>query len=569
MSLQYRVLPQVRMAELKRLLAKKSGIRIIEAHDGLSALVGATAEEMVGEGPPIAFDGLWISSLTDSAAKGHPDIEVIDLSSRLQTIQEILCVTHKLVIVDGDTGGDPIQFEYFCSKLEALGVSAVVIEDKQYPKRNSLDKEAIQILEDPYEFSMKINRGKAVCLSDDFMIFARIESFIANLGLDDALMRASIYLDSRADGILIHSNSSSPEEILAFKEGYLNLCEKKGVTKPLVCVPTTYNHTPDRTLFEHGFDIVIHANQPLRAAFQAMKEACHSILKHDRSFEISQRIATVQEILSAVGFLDVKEKDLQFLKPMPPAVLLAAAKPEGFSNTNFEHLAISDIPIAGQSLLERQFFTLKRERISNVILISGYASSKCSISSIRCLYNDRFGLTKTADSLMLARRQFEQGFLLIFGDVFFDRRLLSNYLLEANADIVLLIDNSYNLQAKKYIKPNLDLVKIRLSEEATLRRPNLRFQVVEDIGETVLLDEATHEFTGLAKFSKRGAEQLCKAYDELVMSSDPLDAIDFNQLIRQLIRSRVDVRALEIHYGWSEVHTINDVLAIERNIYGD
>lgn len=309
MSLKFRVLPHERIGQLKTLLSAKKGARIIEAHDGLSGLLGATTRFENEQGTGTEFDGLWISSLTDSAAKGHPDAEVIDVSSRLQTIQEVLCVTHKPVIVDGDTGGDPVKFEYLCSRLESLGVSAVVIEDKKYPKRNSLDSESLQILEDPHVFANKINRGKAVCISPDFLIFARIESFIANFGVDDALRRAAIYLGSQADGILIHSKSANPDQIMEFMAGYEELCLKKAIRKPVICVPTTYHQVTDSQLFSQGISIVIYANQPLRAAYQAMQTTCHSILKHGRSLEISNQLASVGEVMGLVGFSEVKAKD--------------------------------------------------------------------------------------------------------------------------------------------------------------------------------------------------------------------------------------------------------------------
>ena len=310
MSLKFRILPHERLGQLKTLLATKRGLRIIEAHDGLSGLLGATTHIDNNQGAHAEFDGLWISSLTDSAAKGHPDTEVIDVSSRLQTIQEVLSVTHKPVIVDGDTGGDPVKFEYFCSKLESLGVSAVIIEDKKHPKRNSLDNESLHHLEDPHVFANKINRAKATCLSPDFMIFARIESFIAGIGVDDALKRAEIYLNSQADGILIHSKSAHADEIMAFMTGYEKLCQQKAIRKPMICVPTTYNQVSDTHLFSQGIDIVIYANQPLRAAYYAMQKTCHSILKHGRSFELANQLASVNEIMELVGFADVKAKDV-------------------------------------------------------------------------------------------------------------------------------------------------------------------------------------------------------------------------------------------------------------------
>jgi len=180
MSLEHKITPGKRLRLLKRSIEQKGFARIIEIHNGLSALIGETTQ-ISYNGEIIEYDGLWESSFTDSASKGMPDAEIIGYDSRIHTIEEILSVTTKPIIVDGDTGGSPIQFEYFVSRLERLGVSAVIIEDKDFPKRNSLDASAKQTLENPEEFANKIHRGKDVCITDAFMIIARIESLIAGV----------------------------------------------------------------------------------------------------------------------------------------------------------------------------------------------------------------------------------------------------------------------------------------------------------------------------------------------------------------------------------------------------
>ena len=198
---------------------RKGFVLIIEAHNGLSALVGEAAKfEMDQE--IIESDGFWASSLTDSAAKGLPDVELVGPESRLSTINEILGVTSKPIIVDGDTGRSGVEFEYMVRNLERLGVSAVIIEDKVFPKRNSLDTSAKQTLADADEFAQKIDQGKKEALTSEFMIIARLESLIAGTGLADALNRAEKYIHAGADGIMIHSQKSQPDEILAFAESY-------------------------------------------------------------------------------------------------------------------------------------------------------------------------------------------------------------------------------------------------------------------------------------------------------------------------------------------------------------
>ena len=199
MTLLNNILPEQRRGKLKALLKKGKTVRVLEAHNGLSGII-ANNTHVKGEleGTPIIreFDALWESSLTDSASKGHPDIEVVTFDSRLQSINEILAVTNKPMIVDGDTGGDANAFEYTVSKLEKAGVSAIIIEDKVFPKRNSLEAGTQQNLEDPEVFAQKICRGKNIQKTDDFMIIARLESLISGKSMEDAVNRAKIYLQA-------------------------------------------------------------------------------------------------------------------------------------------------------------------------------------------------------------------------------------------------------------------------------------------------------------------------------------------------------------------------------------
>jgi phosphoenolpyruvate phosphomutase len=224
------------------------------------------------------------------------------MERRLATIEEICNVTNKPLIVDGDTGGEAVNFAYLCNRLEMHGVSAVVVEDKMYPKRNSLSAEATHHLEDPRVFAEKIRRGKSVLLSDDFLIFARLESLIAKQGVEDALMRTRVYLEAGADGIMIHSQARTVEEVFFYLQGYDQLCQELGYRKPVICVPTTYNMVRDEELFEHGVNVVIHANHLLRAAYSAMQKVCETILRYDRNFEAERFCVPVAQLFDIIGF---------------------------------------------------------------------------------------------------------------------------------------------------------------------------------------------------------------------------------------------------------------------------
>lgn len=303
-----RVKPWERIRALRQCIDRKGFARILESHSGLSGIIAEKAW-IQKDGHVLEYDGLWESSLTDSATKGLPDASIVGCDSRAHTIDEILNVTSKPIIVDGDTGGEPAQFEYLVKRLERLGVSAVIIEDKVYPKRNSLDASANQDLEDPVAFAERIQAGKEVTCSDDFMIIARLESLIAGAGLRDALDRAEQYILAGADGIMIHSNRREPDEILAFADAYPGLCRKVGLRPILVCVPTTYNTITDVELAARGFNIIIHANHMLRAAYKAMDEVARVILTGGRSLEADSVCAPVPEIFASVGFDRITRKD--------------------------------------------------------------------------------------------------------------------------------------------------------------------------------------------------------------------------------------------------------------------
>ncbi len=308
MIVEKRVTPSERVSALTECLDRKGFARILEAHNGLSGIIAENAR-VQNNGQTLEYDGLWESSLTDSASKGLPDASIVGCDSRTHTIDEILNVTSKPIIVDGDTGGEPAQFEYLVQHLERLGVSAVIIEDKIYPKRNSLDASANQDLEDPAVFAEKLQAGRQVAISDDFMIISRLESLISGAGLADALDRAEQYILAGTDGIMIHSNKSDPQEILDFADAYRGLCHRLGRRPVLVSVPTTYNTLSDAELVARGFNIVIHANHMLRAAYKAMAEVACTILSGGSSLDANPLCAPVSELFASVGFDRITRKD--------------------------------------------------------------------------------------------------------------------------------------------------------------------------------------------------------------------------------------------------------------------
>ena len=288
--------PEIRLSSLRRLLNAKPIVRFLDLHNALSGLIIENTQVQI-EGKSIQFDGMWASSLTDSTAKGKPDIEAVDVSSRMSTLNETLEVTTKPIIYDADTGGKEEHFKFTVRTLERLGVSAAIIEDKTGLKKNSLFGNEVDQTQDSIEsFCSKIAAGKSAQVTTDFMIIARIESLILDVGIEDAITRAKAYLNAGADGIMIHSRKEDPEEILEFCEKYSKIKNKKA----LVAVPSSYNTIKEEELENAGVNIVIYANQLLRSAFPAMVKTAESILKNGRSFESDESMMTIKEILELI-----------------------------------------------------------------------------------------------------------------------------------------------------------------------------------------------------------------------------------------------------------------------------
>lgn len=291
------VSPSMRLSQLRRMIAAKGYVRVIEAHNGLSALIAENVCSKDRQGKLEQFDAMWISSLTDSIAKGKPDTEVVDRSSRLATINEVLDVTTKPVIVDGDTGGHTEHFIHTIRSLERIGVSAIVVEDKCGLKRNSLHSRPVEhAQEDPRVFAAKLRAGVNAKLNDDFMIIARIESLVLGKGQADALQRAREYIGAGADAIMIHSKDATGSDIEQFARAYDALPAKR----PLMLVPTSYSTRREEELVNWGAQIVVYANQLLRAAYPAMERAALSILEHHRAHEAEELCMPVEDFLNIV-----------------------------------------------------------------------------------------------------------------------------------------------------------------------------------------------------------------------------------------------------------------------------
>ncbi len=289
-------IPDFRRGRLKKLLSMKGCVNAIEAHSGITGLI-AEKTMISKDGAVYQFDAMWISSLCDSTAKGKPDIELVDMTSRFRTIDDIMEVTTKPIIFDGDTGGLIEHFIYTVRTLERMGVSMIIIEDKTGLKKNSLFGTDVKQTQDSIEhFCEKLSAGKRAKKTEDFMIVARIESLILEQGMEDALKRAFAYVEAGADGIMIHSRKKEPDEIFEFVDRF----RQKNTTTPLVIVPTTFNQVTEEEWKSKGVNVVIYANQLTRSGFPAMKKVAETILENHRAKEADDMCMPIKEILTLI-----------------------------------------------------------------------------------------------------------------------------------------------------------------------------------------------------------------------------------------------------------------------------
>ena len=289
-------MPDLRRSRLKKLISMKGTISAIEAHSGITGLI-AEKTTVLKDGKTYQFDAMWVSSLCDSTAKGKPDIELVDMTSRFRTIDDIMEVTTKPIIFDGDTGGLTEHFVYTVKSLERMGVSMVIIEDKTGLKKNSLFGTEVEQTQDSIEnFSEKIRAGKRAQKTKDFMICARIESLILERGMDDALTRAFAFAEAGADAIMIHSRKKDPAEIFEFVEKF----RAKDSVTPIVVVPTSFNSVTEEEFKQRGVNVVIYANQLTRSGFPAMQKVATTILENHRAKEADDMCMSIKEIINLI-----------------------------------------------------------------------------------------------------------------------------------------------------------------------------------------------------------------------------------------------------------------------------
>ena len=548
MTFESRKLPGERISTLVEIIKNKGHAIGLEAHSGLSGLVTEKLD----------FDFIWESSLTDSASKGLPDASIVGNESRIHTIDEILNVTTKPMIVDGDTGGDEDNFRFLIKRLENQGVSAVIVEDKIFPKRNSFGGTVGAGMEDPNIFSKKLEVGMKTKSTNDFLIIARLESLIAGLGMNETMMRAEKYINAGVDGIMIHSKLKEPSEVLEFIPKFEKLCNKLGRRPYLIAVPTTYNTISDDELINSGVDIIIHANHLLRAAYKSMLETASLISNSRRSYESDSDIASVKEIFSAVGYDKIIERDKE--KSPNISALIVSAGDHKINNIQRSLNKISDKP-----LINHQIETFKKSGIDKIkITVNNLSEFDPFLDKdINAIEIKDIEQNQMLNSIMTGIENIEGPAIITYGDILFNNKIISGLVSNEN-DIVIAVDSSFKYH-KHDIDKKLELVSY-VNPDNKISRRKLRMTdtfEVKKISKNLNIEEAQSEFFGLAYFSKNGISKLKSCYEEI--KKDKTSSV-FIDILNFMVKKEIKVSCNEFDGGWIELHTENDFKLAEKEL---
>lgn len=538
-------------APLRQRLSSGQIVRVMGAHNGL----GARLIERTG------FDGVWASGLEVSTAFGLPDANILTMTENLEAARAIHEATRLPVICDCDTGyGNASNVRHMVRRYEAAGLAAIVIEDKIFPKVNSFIPDG-QDLAPIGEFVGRIQAAKATQNSPDFMVFARVEALIAGMGLEEALRRANAYADAGADGIVIHSKSASPDEIMAFASSW-----KRPV--PLVSIPTTYYRVTAEELQKAGFSMVIYANHGLRAAIRAMESTFRQIRQTGTTAGAEPQIATLKEVFELQGMKDVKEDERRFSGEEPVRVVIPAARDHKLQTDLGELLQerpLCMLEVGGKTLLERQMEVLRSVGASEFHIVGGRLHEKIKAEGACVLFNPDHGKYNCAQSVLFAQEHLQGKSLVVYSDILFDRQIPEK-LVQSPHPITLVIDRAY--QSLPAREKGLDLVAAdpSLVGEGGRRLRLDLFKPIRRIGRKIASANPTHEFIGIAFFRDRGAEELKAAWREARVQfqgkpfyeAPSVEEADLNDLFQYLIDRGTPVFGMEVEHGWSEIHSWED-----------
>jgi phosphoenolpyruvate phosphomutase len=528
---------------------------VLGAHDALSAKL---AEEA-------GFDAIWGSGFGISAASALPDANILTMSETLDAVQRMAEAVRIPVIADCDNGfGNAINVIRTVAQYERAGVAGLCIEDNIFPKRCSFYAGVQRELVPIEEHARKIQAAKAAQQDPDFVIIARTEAFIAGWGKQEALKRARAYAEAGADAVLVHSKSSTFDELKDFAEAWDNTC-------PLVAVPTTYASITAGDLASAGFKLVIFANQALRAAVKAIRESLATLKREARPAAVDDRIATLPEIYELVGVPDLQANEQKFLLPgghNVTAVIIAAGFEESLMPL-IEDRPKAMLEIKGKTILDRQIQALNDCGVKDVAVVRGYRKEQINLPNVRYYDNDRFRDTGELVSLFLAEAEMSRRFLFLYSDIIFDPAILEK-LLKSQADVSVVVDRAWgdhphSQEEMRTRQPDLVITHhppqkgyrfLPMAEGTTLAR----------VGRLLPPNEADGEFVGLAMFSEEGARLLRTVYHQSQQpfhnrpfhEAESLEKAAFTDILQEIIDCGGTVACVDIYKGWLEIDTFED-----------
>jgi len=526
----------------RKYLKEKKLIRLVGAHNGLTA-------KLVEEA---GFEGIWASGLEISASYALPDANILTMTEFLEAATQMNEASNLPVIADCDTGfGNSNNVIHLVKKYEKYGIAGICIEDKVFPKVNSLF-EGRQELAPIYEFVGKIMAAKNARKSKEFSIFARVEALVAGWGHQEALKRATAYAEVGADGIIIHSKSNTPGEIIKFvKDWKLNT--------PLIIVPTKYPSLTEKEMIKYGIKIAIYANHGIRVAIKAIRETFREISRSGIG-NIDEKIVPLSEVFRLQGQFELKQKEEEFLKGKYDdfAVIVPAA---GIPTLDvalgrmFNDIPVSLIDINGKTLLRRNIMTLNKIGLKNIYIVAGYKKELFDGKDCKIIENNHYQNKNIMYSILKAKSKFCKNTIVIYSDIIFREDIIKQVINEQTADVLLVMDSTCKLVKQRNRK--LEVVVIKEKKNINKRNFNYLYTVV-DVGSEIDDKIADGEFIGIVKFSNRASKELKKININAKMYNGfNIENALLSDLIRLFIDMKYAVRALDINSGWTEVHTLD------------
>ena len=509
------------------------------------------------------FDGVWASSLEISTAHAVPDASILTMQDYYEAACDINEAIKIPVVMDADTGyGNSNNVIRAVQKFEPAGIAAMCMEDKLFPKVNSLTG-GRQELAPVAEFVGKIMAAKNAQEDKDFMVFTRIEALIAGWGMEEALKRAYAYEEAGSDGILIHSKAKDPKEIIEFVNDYRG-------SLPLILVPTTYPSLKLDDIKKLGkVKMVIYANHGIRSAVEAMEKTFSEIIEAGGTAGVEKKIAPMSRVFEIQGFQQMMDLEKRFLRTgqeFTRAIILAAgdaSKQPGLGQMLADR-PVGMLDLNGRPILQRTVENLKSLNVHDVTAVVGYKAESVNVQGLQTIKNPDFGKKWVLHSLMLAGQKMDERFVMVYSDLIFDKALIER-LLKRNDDITLVIDPTFGkaLRGGK----QCDLVVAEKKPVVSDRMICIeRNNPIKAIGKKIPAKKAGYEFIGIALFSKKGAGQLKKAYADCAgkyagkpfHEAPSFEKASFCDIIQELIDNGTKVSSMEVCSGWSEIHTFED-----------